>query len=68
MTFVCRKYPVKIMKHLQEDYRYGLEEISGGIYYIFGGMFPMQLVVTSKLSKEENFWLRNLTNDLKENP
>ena len=27
----------------------------------------MQLVVTSKLSKEENFWLRNLTNDLKEN-
>ena len=40
MTFVCRKYPVKIMKHLQEDYRYGLEEI---------------------------FWLRNLTNDLKEN-
>lgn len=26
----------------------------------------MQLVVTSKLSKEENFWLRNLTNDLRE--
>ena len=27
----------------------------------------MQLAVISKLSKEENFWLRNLTNDLKEN-
>ena len=67
VTFVCRKYPVKMMKHLQEDYGYGLEEIFGGIYYISGGMFPMQLVVTSKLSKEENFWLRNLTNDLTEN-
>lgn len=67
VTFVCRKYPVKMMKYLQEDCRYGLEEISDGIYYIFGGMFPMQLVVTSNLSKEENFWLRNLTNDLKEN-
>lgn len=25
----------------------------------------MQLIVTSKLSKEDNFWLKNLTNDLK---
>ena len=25
----------------------------------------MQLIVTSKLTKEENFWLKNLTNDLK---
>ena len=67
VTFVCRNIPAKMIKHLQEDCGYGLEEISGGIYYISGGMFPMQLVVTSKLSKEENFWLRNLTNDLKEN-
>lgn len=36
-----------------------------GIWYIEGGMFPMQLIVTSKLSKEDNFWLKNLTNDLK---
>ena len=27
-------------------------------------MFPMQLIVTSELSKEDNFWLKNLTNDL----
>lgn len=26
----------------------------------------MQLIVTSKLTEEENFWLRNLTNDLKD--
>ena len=25
----------------------------------------MQLIVTSKLTKKENFWLKNLTNDLK---
>ena len=27
-------------------------------------MFPVQILVTKKLSKEENFWLRSMTNDL----
>lgn len=55
-----------MVKYLQENCNYQLETVSDGIYYIYGGMFPMQLVVTSKLLKEENFWLRNLTNDLME--
>ena len=29
-----------------------------------GDVFPIQLVVTSRLSKENNFWLKNLTDDL----
>ena len=66
VTFVCRNYPVKMMKHLQEACGYQVEPASSGICYILGGIFLMQLVVTSKLSREENFWLRNLTNDLKE--
>ena len=36
-----------------------------GIYRICGDYFPMQLLITSELPKEENFWLRHLTNDLK---
>ena len=27
-------------------------------------MFPMQVIVTSELSKENNYWLKNLTNNL----
>ena len=41
-------------------------KVEEGIYYIQGGYFPMQLIFTSELSKELNFWLRNLTNRLKE--
>ena len=29
-----------------------------------GDVFPIQLIVTSRLSKENNFWLKNLTDDL----
>ena len=36
-----------------------------GIYHISGEIFPIQIIHTAKLSKENNFWLRNLTNDLK---
>ena len=35
-----------------------------GIYYLLYGMFPMQVIVTSELSKENNCWLKNLTNSL----
>ena len=31
---------------------------------MYGDFFPMQIIVTSKLSKSENFWLRYLTDDL----
>lgn len=37
-----------------------------GIHYLAGDHFPIQIVVTSQLSAENNFWLRNLTNDLQD--
>lgn len=36
-----------------------------GIYYLYGDEFPMQILITKELSKEENYWLNNLRNDLK---
>ena len=30
-----------------------------------GDVLPVQIVVTSRLAKEESLWLRNLTNKLK---
>ena len=64
ITFVCRNRPRKLMRHLREKKGY---RIAGkkGIYIIHGDFFPMQLIVTSRLSKTENFWLRYLTDDLK---
>lgn len=64
ITFVCKRKPEKLIKHLQEERGFQLEE-KDGIYTIYGDFFPMQLLLTSELSKTENFWLRYLTDDLK---
>ena len=63
ITFVCKNRPRKLMKHLREERGY---RIAGkeGIYIVYGDFFPMQIIVTSRLSKSENFWLRYLTDDL----
>ncbi|MBQ9140665.1 MAG: 3-isopropylmalate dehydrogenase [Lachnospiraceae bacterium] len=64
LTFVCKGYPRKLIQHLTEVRGFGIELFEAGIYYIKGDIFPIQLIVTSKLSKENNFWLKNLTDDL----
>lgn len=65
ISYVSKSYPRKLIQHLKSVRGYELIPQGQGIWYIEGGMFPMQLIVTSRLSKEDNFWLKNLTNDLK---
>lgn len=64
ITFVCKKKPKKLIKHLKGKRGFRIEG-RNGIYMIYGDFFPMQLILTSKLSKTENFWMRYLTDDLK---
>ena len=64
VTYVSRNRPEELMKHLRNERGFRIEG-KEGIYRICGDYFPMQLLITSELSKEENFWLRHLTNDLK---
>ena len=52
-----------IIKKKNED---KIEKNIGRIYYIAGSIFPIQLILTSELSGGTNFWLRKLTNNLKE--
>ena len=66
ITFVSKSYPRKMVKHLKKIKGYSIKQVDKGIYYIFGDLFPMQLIVTSKLSPKNNLWLSSLTNDLKE--
>ena len=65
ISFVCHNYPRKLIRHLRE-HGYHVRKVDAGIYYIEGLQMPMQLILTSALSEEENLWLANLTNDLKE--
>ena len=64
LSFVSRHYPRKMMKHLEIIQNMKVLKYTDGIYYLLYGMFPMQVIVTSELSKENNFWLKNLTNNL----
>lgn len=66
ISFVCFHYPYKLVKHLREQRRLYVEKQEAGIYYIIGDMFPIQLIVTSRLSPKKNLWFCCLTNSLRQ--
>lgn len=63
ITFACSHYPREMIKHLKE-HGCEIQEQEPGIYYITGGILPMQLLLLPKLSEQDNLWLRNLTDKL----
>lgn len=65
ISLVSYSYPREMIKLLKKEKRYRIKEEEKGLYYIEGGMFPAQLIVTRMLSEKENFWLHNMTNKLK---
>lgn len=64
ITFVSTRYPRKLLEHLKKKRHFEIENIDNGIYYISGDIFSMQLIVIRQLSKENNFWLKNLRNNI----
>ena len=67
ITFVSEKYPRKMIEHLKKVKNYKIAEKEKGIYYVNGDLIPIQILITQRLSEEENLWLKSLTNKLKEN-
>ena len=65
ITFVCYHYPRNMLRKLKQDRKFSVEQQDSGIYYLIGDAIPIQLVIVPKLSKEHNYWLNNLRNDLK---
>lgn len=66
MTLVSNHYPREMIKHLQQQYHAEIKKAFPGIYYVTGLLFPMQILINKKLSKEENVWLSRLRQDLQE--
>ena len=64
ITFISRKYPRKLLKHLELERGFAIQKIESGIYYIVGDAIPIQFIVANKLSQTENLWLKGLTNQL----
>ena len=65
LTFAVTHFPREMLKEIQRTRNLQVVKVDEGIYHISGDMFPIQIIHTTKLSKENNFWLKNLTNDLK---
>ena len=66
ISYVSKGYPYKLVKHLEREMHLKIQKIEKGIYYVLGMCFSIQLIVTSRLSMEENLWLASLTDDLKD--
>lgn len=66
ISYVCSRYPRKLIRYCKERLNLTVQRQEKGIYYIFGEHFPIQLLVTTELSEETNLWLKSLTNKLKD--
>ena len=66
ISLICSHYPRETIKYLQQKGRI-ITPQQEGIYLISDDEFIIQLIVTNRLSEKDNLWLKNLTNDLREN-
>ena len=64
ITYVSMGYPESLMAYLKENLALTIEKQGEGIYYIVNDRIPMQILVSSELSEEENLWLRSLSNNI----
>ncbi len=64
ITFVCNHYPRNMLAHIKRVRGIRAQLREPGIYDLTGDPIAMQLIVTKRLSKENNFWLQSLRNDL----
>ena len=64
ITFVSGYYPKKLVRHLKNVKKYRIEKAEPGIYIVKGDIIPIQIIVTKKLSRTENLWLKSLTDNL----
>jgi hypothetical protein len=64
LSFVERRYPQKLLRHLQNVRGYTVAETAEGIYTISGDILPIQIIDSRRLSADENLWLKSLSNKL----
>jgi len=64
LTIVQSRHPRTLISHLRETCRYAVAEKLPGVYIVSGGMLPIQIIDSRRLSAGENLWLKGLSNRL----
>ena len=65
ISFVINHYPQKLILWLKRMYKSDMKETYPGVYYLYGLLFPIQIIAMKQLSKTENKWLSRLRTGLK---
>jgi hypothetical protein len=64
ITIVVTVRPVKLMRYLRVKRGYDIKQTADGIYNVKGSEIPVQIIESKRLDKEENLWLRSLSDSL----
>jgi len=64
VSFSVTVHPRDLLKYLQDERGFTVEEAGCGIYYIRGDAFPVQILESKLLPPDENVFLRNLRSNL----
>ena len=65
ITLIRDRKPVKLMQELEKS-GYECKKETAGIYYVYGVMFPVQIIASSELDTDMHVQLKALTNHLEE--
>jgi len=57
-------YPRELVKFLENERGFKVQELGNGIYHIDGDVVPIQILESKNLLEEENLFLRNLRSNL----
>ena len=57
-------FPREAVKSLKHEHGFSVQDLGNGIYYIEGGLVPIQILESKRLSKKNNLFLRNLRSNL----
>ena len=64
-SFVTKRKPRKLIKHLERMWGLKCIKYAEGIYYLKDARIPVQLIITSGLDPKDNLWLQSLLNPIK---
>ena len=57
-------YPRELIKTLEDERGYTIQDLGTGIYYVVGADFTIQILESKRMSESENLFLRNLRSNL----
>ena len=64
ISFVASRNPRKLLRHLQHEHGFAIEETATGIYTVSGDIIPIQIIDSRRLSADESLWLKSLSDEL----